>query len=50
MLFAPFTLVPKPVWSVSNRNLAQIGRALNAFTARPSLLSMTPLALAALKG
>jgi len=46
----PWRINPKPVWSPSHKTLHQVGPALFAFEASPSLLKLPALLSAALRG
>ena len=50
VIYAPFRMVPKPVWFVTNGNADEIGRALCTFEMERSPTSFVRVALEALKG
>jgi Aldehyde dehydrogenase family len=47
---APFYIWPTPVWFAQHRTLSQLGRRLVAFEHRPNWLTLSGVALAALRG
>jgi acyl-CoA reductase-like NAD-dependent aldehyde dehydrogenase len=46
---APFRIHPTPIWFTDNRRLAQLGRRLTRFEARPSWFALPAIALDALR-
>ncbi len=50
VVYAPFRIKPTPAWFSDHRNLRVLGERMTRFEAKPSLLGVPNVALAALKG
>jgi hypothetical protein len=50
VVYAPWSVWPKPIWFHSHENVVQLGKRLAAISADPSLLSVPGLAFQSLFG